>query len=118
MRGANGLEKLLFVSQNLSILPFPHQCAEFSGFVEAVRFKEHTGLVPCRDLNSRDGDRAAGVHTKKSPNWQRQTWCVHSDTVLTEGKEAEEVAFFSSQVLQDFRQCQLHFTEWEGLAHL
>lgn len=41
---------------------------------------------------------------KKSPNWQRQTWYIHSDTVLIEGKEAEEVAFSSSQVLQDFRQ--------------
>ena len=36
---------------------------------------------------------------EKNPNWQRQTWYVHSDMFMIERKEAAKVAFSTSQVL-------------------
>lgn len=36
---------------------------------------------------------------ERNLNWQRQTWYVHSDMFMIEGKEAAEVAFSTSQVL-------------------
>ena len=55
---------------------------------------------------------------EKNQNWQRQTRHVHSAMFIMEGKEAEKAAFSTSQVLQDFRQRLLDFTEWKGLARV
>lgn len=44
---------------------------------------------------------------KKSPNWQRQTWYIHSDTVLIEGSAAGSLSSNREKCSGQHRKCHI-----------